>query len=1079
MSLSSHLRDASSPIRIYMDRVSPILTDTQGRTAEANAKADAVGLVSLAASRPIVPVPPEIDTARVGTAFDIRTRIALGDFDVQTSSAAAGVSQLSLLAERIENGRHRAQVISEAFAIAESLLQEPSSDDDLNLASLVLAYGEQIYRAGPDALAGAVGTACDKARDGQQFVDSISPHDLHDMEALLKVNAAQISLWKEQIDEGIRFKPDVGFVGSPLVGGADADWLIGDTLIDCKVYGSLTLPRLRGFLHQLLGYVMLDLDDTLKIRHVGIWLPRQKRMQTWSLSYLLDGDPEKLLPGLRDGFIKATSGAQLGIYQPVTERRKLQELADNLRTPISMLEDLAKGDDRDIRFRVARNAAAPERTLRVLARDRYARVREGIAMNPKAPADVVETLHHDTSVVVRRKAAENPGSYRSRGQAITAGNEAQETSISGSSGATDRSELVPHGWDVAPNNGVEINDQREDWVLDSRWMSLFLGALLRGNSGFNDQYLFPHASRNWAAYTDQLLEIPHQLLEGLPDEILADLFRRDRPAGVRQVIASNLPLDDPAVRRALLSDLDPEIRWSTLRRSLDYVDETTTDLLTELGVSRAERIRFRTAGTEQTKPWQRLSPSDVDVEILPVIAAHASTPPAMLGALLEAKAPEVLLALAQNPSLQADDHDALVAKMMAMRSSDARHRFAASPSTPPDVLKQLAGSRVADMRYEVATNRSTPVDTLTKLSKDSDPAVRAGVLGNRQTPSELATATAESLLASSTDHELDNVLVVLRRRDDIVLPSELIEEALDRLSKSRVRDPDLRRNVTRDDRTSAKTLKRLANSKDDQIREDVARHKRTPFPVLSRLAQDLSGVVRSAVAGNRNTSQQTLLTLSQDEDWRVRRSTASNPTVDQETLRQLISDESPQVRLALLETKAWAPSDAHKLKAEMQRHAQARSWTQEELHDMAASKRTQTRERVAWSLEATPDILDFLSGRRRNTQVRRIVAAHPRTSPDTLWTLADDEDLEVRQAIALNPSSPTDLLAHLAGKGIDFALLVALNPDVPAEVMDELTTDSEVLVQYVSTVARADRALGSGDENPHHRTLELRLDPPE
>src|SRR5699024_12007253 len=77
-----------------------------------------------------------------------------------------------------------------------------------------------------------------------------------------------------------------------------------------------------------------------------------------------------------------------------------------------------------------------------------------------------------------------------------------------------------------------------------------------------------------------------------------------------------------------------------------------------------------------------------------------------------------------------------------------------------------------------------------------------------------------------------------------------------------------------------------------------------------------------------------------------------------------------------------------------------------------SSIRRHTRSKRDWSSDVCSsdlDILDFLSGQRRNKQVRRIVAAHPRTSAETLWKLTDDEDLEVRQAIALNPSSPPDL----------------------------------------------------------------------
>lgn len=1062
MSLSNHLKDASSPVRIYMDRVSPILADTQGRTSSARASAGALGLVELAASTPIVPVPPDIDAARSGTAFDIRTRIALGGFDVRTVSIAAGVNQLSLLVRQVENGQHRAQIISEAFALAESLLQNPSSNDDLNLASIVLAHGDQIYRAGPAALNGALGTACDQARDGQQFVDSISSHDLRDLGRLFRASSEQISRWKHQLDGGMRFESDLGFAGSSLVGGADADWLIGDVLIDCKVYGTLTASRLRGFLRQLLGYVMLDLNDVLKIRHVGIWLPRQGRTQTWSLSYLLDGDPEKLLPKLRDGFIKATSSEQLGIYQPVTQRRKDQLLAENLRTPIRMLEDLANYDDKDIRFRVARNAAAPERTVRMLAKDRYARVREGIAMNKMTPADVLEALHQDKSVVVRRAAASNPGSLRSQAQALTSGDEPKDAFMSESSAITPRPGLVAHSIDAEQSNSVQITNQRDDWVLDSRWLLMFLQAILSGDSVANYRYLFPRASRIWADRSNGRLEIPHQLLGKLPDEILADLFRRDRPARVRQAVASSLPVEDRAVRDALLNDMDSEIRWSALRRSADYPDETIAGFLAGLAASRSERIRFRTNDEGSTDRTQRYTPSELDDQTLEVIAAHPSTPPETLRTLIETKAPDVLTSLAQNPSLRRDDRDALVAKMKLMRSPESRCRFVESSSTPPEVLKQLAGSRLVDMRFAVATNRSTSVDTLIKLSADPDSAVRGGILRNPKTPMEVATATAESLLVSSADRVLEDVLGSLGQRKNIVLPAETIEEALDRLSKSRLRDPDIRRTVTRDERTSGKTLKRLANSTDDGIREDVARHERTPVAVLFRLARDPSSEVRRTVASNPITDERTLLALSNDEDWLVRRNTASNPALDQKTLSGLLSDANQLVRKALLENPALSPDDARKLEVEMYRSPQTPRWTPDELHEMAVSKRAETRMRVAYALDATPDILSFLSGQRRNVQVRRIVAAHPRTAPETLWALADDDDVEVRQAIALNGNSPADLLAHLAGMSTDFALLVALNPDASPEVLDALTRDSEALVQFVSTVARADRSLTAG-----------------
>src|SRR6218665_2709109 len=229
----------------------------------------------------------------------------------------------------------------------------------------------------------------------------------------------QIEFWRESIASGERFEPNPSFSGSTLVGDADGDWFVGETLIDCKVYRSLTIPKLRDFLRQLLGYVMLDLDDALGIRRVGVWLPRQRLTPTWSLTRLLGGDPEELLPSLREGFVRAARGQQLSVPTPISERHKHQVLADNRHTPYEMLSDLARSDDKDIRHRVGRNAVTPEVTVRTLAGDPYARVREGVAMNERAPGDVLEALAQDSSIKVRRAVAANPGAPQSLPKALT------------------------------------------------------------------------------------------------------------------------------------------------------------------------------------------------------------------------------------------------------------------------------------------------------------------------------------------------------------------------------------------------------------------------------------------------------------------------------------------------------------------------------------------------------------------------------------------------------------------------------------------------------------------------------------
>jgi hypothetical protein len=125
---------------------------------------------------------------------------------------------------------------------------------------------------------------------------------------------------------------------------------------------------------------------------------------------------------------------------------------------------------------------------------------------------------------------------------------------------------------------------------------------------------------------------------------------------------------------------------------------------------------------------------------------------------------------------------------------------------------------------------------------------------------------------------------------------------------------------------------------------------------------------------------------------------------------------------------------------------------------MVASKRADVRIRVAFDRRTPPDVLKFLGGERRSVRVRRAVAANPHTLTADLASLANDTDAEVRQAVAYNGATSPEVLAELAGKSMDLALLVAMNPDTSMGVMDALVKGGDPLVSYVAAKVRANRA---------------------
>lgn len=1053
MSLTRLLRSPGSPVRAYLDGVSPWLTDTMGASRDSRTMAHALGLAALARSRTLVPPLPGVDTARAGTAIDLRARMALTSFDPRESTAAQGVALLPFHAREVHNGAHRARVLEEAFDVAIRILDAPADEGELDRACLVLAHCEQVYRVGASALAGSLGDALDATENGLDFALRIDVPSLDDLRALMKANADQINEWHRSITKGERFESNPSFVGSALVGGADADWIVGDVLIDSKAYAKLSVDTLRGFIRQLLGYVMLDLDDAHGIRAVGLWLPRQGLTRIWSLERLLNGKPEALLPKLRAGFRAATADSQLAVREHVTQRRKHQILADNKHTPRSMLVDLASSADVDIRFRVGRNTASPEETVRVLARDRYARAREGVARNENAPVDVLRELSHDRSLAVQRAAAANP---RLRQPAESVGSARREL-LRAEHDATKEMSRAPT-W---PATLAGLSQEREAKALDTKWFADFL-AVTRSDAALNrGQHRgipVPEASARWAREEGRALDVPIWLSGGLPDAVKHDLMRDNRPAWIRRTIADSLPISDPRVRDKLLADADPEIRWSALKRSVEFPDAALTNLLAGLAASREERIRFRVEGDER-QHWERpKTPAEYEREALSLVASHPSTPQAALSELLESKTPDVLVALVENPALPADNLTSLLPRVMAIRSPEVRARLAASPRVPAAAARVLARDRNVGVRLAVARNNAAPLEALEELAGDTEHLVRLAVATNAACSADTAAAIIKPLLASAADVDLLDTLRAAGAREDLELTVDLLADALDRLSKSRVREPDVRRIVAGDERASSATLLRLARSSDNLVRDAVARNASTPATALTLLAADSVPHIRASVATSACLDPALLATLAHDEEPTVRARAAGNPRLAHSVLSKLLHDTERRVRSAAYWNPSTPPGEKAKAEAAWEQAWRDAAPSRKELEERVASNHAEVRMEVAFDPRTPADILVLLGGERRSARVRRAVAANPNTPPDVLVSLADDEDTEVRQAVALNRATPPALLSKLAGRGIDLAVLVALNPDTPMSILHALSEDHEPLVRHVAAKRHAERA---------------------
>ena len=304
MSLTRELSNKQSPFRQLVESRAPALAVAGGRSPEGRRIAEHLGFYALTKARALAPLPDGVTDARrhsptVGTAFDIRTRMMLGEFEPRRSASAAGMDAFNFgLAPLLPNGQHISDVLGDAFLEAERLTRD-GDDVDQDYASIIFAWCESIYRAGPRAMHSSLGKRLSAARNVDDVYDSIPPLVLEDIARLRIVNQRQIKHWRLRMRHGSFFISNPSFSGDFLVGGADGDWFIDDTLFEFKVVDTIRAPWVRKVLMQLLGYLILDLDNDYQAERIGIWLPRQAMIRTWEIKEILGSRAGEVLTQAR------------------------------------------------------------------------------------------------------------------------------------------------------------------------------------------------------------------------------------------------------------------------------------------------------------------------------------------------------------------------------------------------------------------------------------------------------------------------------------------------------------------------------------------------------------------------------------------------------------------------------------------------------------------------------------------------------------------------------------------------------------------------------------------------------------
>lgn len=171
----------------------------------------------------------------------------------------------------VEEKKKKSELVHKKFNYAKNLYRrfiESELKDNTKLVELTLFLGrlDDVIRIGPFQL--------DKI--------NFPPEDKLDIDDLKRLeNICDLELFKPK--NKIVLNPTFGN-GSKLVGGADADIIIDETLIDIKVTKELRLTR--PYFNQILGYYLLyliggvDQNKDVEIKNLGIYFARHNVLWT-------------------------------------------------------------------------------------------------------------------------------------------------------------------------------------------------------------------------------------------------------------------------------------------------------------------------------------------------------------------------------------------------------------------------------------------------------------------------------------------------------------------------------------------------------------------------------------------------------------------------------------------------------------------------------------------------------------------------------------------------------------------------------------------------------------------------------
>jgi hypothetical protein len=288
------LKDAKSPIRLFMEETFPSTRPFVGAANKLLTGAETIAPLPMAGTYPYMVVGHAVD-------YRLRYYFAITPYQdlVAWHGASTGTTPDELF-ERLDIAQPFFTSLDTELARMNPVRKRLDRPDEELLVRYCYALGlyETVFRSGE------IHPGLKAARDTDALL-ALAPTEA--VEDLLRLSYAFFDGHNRLLKLPATLNPT--FDGSSDIGGADADFVVGECLLDIKTTINPRLDKL--WLYQLLGYLLLDYTDHYGMNAVGVYLTRQARVLRWSLNEILPalGGPNTPEVGeLRERFRRLAGG---------------------------------------------------------------------------------------------------------------------------------------------------------------------------------------------------------------------------------------------------------------------------------------------------------------------------------------------------------------------------------------------------------------------------------------------------------------------------------------------------------------------------------------------------------------------------------------------------------------------------------------------------------------------------------------------------------------------------------------------------------------------------------------------------